>query len=220
MVYYKLEESNDPKVIGKDDPQIFEITKGYKTNGEHSIHNLRYYYEKFPENNEIDFSCFTITKNVKLTDLMSCAYNTNGIIISKKFKELLEKFSLLDCKFYSIDIKRSNEIIKDYFWMHILENKSIVNKWIDFENSVFVDFLNGNKLDINSYEDYQEMAKQVKLTSSINYVKCKKYLLKDTINCEIDFFDSCYLAKYIISENLKSAIKDANLTGMEFTQLV
>ncbi|NME67387.1 hypothetical protein [Flammeovirga aprica] len=143
--------------------------------------------------------------------------NVDIIIVSKKFKEILDQFLLPFHKFYEIEVL--NVEMKDkYFMLHFLDK----DFYIDFKKSKFK-FIKKN--DNTTLKIFDQI-----ITSQDEFYEIKRNHA-DIKNRTIDlvFVDNFFLEKYdflfkapgsnypIVSEELKQAIINSNITGVEFS---
>jgi hypothetical protein len=84
------------------------------------------------------FEDLVFEKKAAITDVISVSISADGMMVSKRLKELLDKFNLGDHRFYPVTIvdpKTKREYA--YFWLHFIFDET-QQDYIDFPNSTFV----------------------------------------------------------------------------------
>ncbi len=84
------------------------------------------------------FEDLVFEREAAITDVISVSISADGMMVSKRLKELLEKFNLGDHRFYPVTIVDPNtkrEYV--YFWLHFIFDETRQD-YIDFPNSTFV----------------------------------------------------------------------------------
>lgn len=133
MKYYVLSHSAEKNEVG-DWPQADSTEVNHiSENDPKSRANLS--NEHFPEvGPSLDLK---LSKKAKFTDIVSTSNITaRGIFVSEEVKKSLEKFKIMNHKFYpgSVLVKEERKI---FYWLHIV-NDSL--KGIDFEKSKFAEY--------------------------------------------------------------------------------
>jgi hypothetical protein len=94
-----------------------EMTAGYNYDAPDSVHQLP--FDRFPDF-EPDFNSVLIGSSAKLTDLISSVPIHNcGLLISGRFRSLLESFSLPPHCFYAVPMIHRKKPVPDYWWLHL-----------------------------------------------------------------------------------------------------
>jgi len=198
--YYKLKYSTTIKEIGCW-KQIDVPDKYWEIDNNFESIDWFLFQEKTP-----NLEKFELKKKAKLTDLLSSHQldASKGVFVSLKFKEIIEKHKFSGVKFYESSIKKGkDEIINNYFFMHVIDNYS---ELLNIKKSKFVDFLEDDK--------------EVKLNIGepiLGSISPEKLTLKESY----DLFRSPGGVEIIISENLNKSLLEANITGTfieEFTR--
>ncbi|MGY5351091.1 imm11 family protein [Wenyingzhuangia sp. IMCC45533] len=180
-------------------------------------HSLKHY--EFP-NFEPKLK-FTLNKKGKLSDIIGqVAINASGILISKKLKFELEKFNLINHKFFKATIKEKFwKKGEEYFWLHLCNPENL--NWIDFINSKFFITEYGFKqreIKINSTQDLIIREKEI---GKMGWIEAEKIKLKITQMNEIDLFNFNSLSNEIhVSERLKKHLESLDLKGIIFEQSI
>ncbi len=135
----------------------------------------------------------------------------NGLMypISPRFKELLEKFNIPFSKFYTGSVTFKG-IEHTYYIIHILAYQY---HFIDFEKSTFFKgnlFLERISDTSVSGENIEEIKEQV----GHRWIFNKAVMKSDFKDVDMYYLDSYQI---LISERLKNAIEEANLTGVKIT---
>jgi hypothetical protein len=213
MLYFKLLISDDIEIIGNY-PQT-EFSKGYNPNNPNGHWNVKHNsFPNFQPNYELDF-----TKNAIPTDLIDAASCSHGLVISKKFKEILEEFNLPPSKFYPLNVKYKNENLP-YYWFHFI----IDDIWssLDLEKSTIKITHNSNH---SNFVIQPAISKEFLIKLDNYYASIIDYNFsydKLCFNENFQNFDILNIDKLhydaLISSKLKKRIEAANLTGFE-TQL-
>lgn len=164
MQYYKISPAAGTKETGQAFPQLDDINPEYDFYAPDSVYKINAF--KIPDFiPNLDY--FILNPKAKLTDVLSqAAISAYGLMVSKKFKNLLSEFNIQEHRFYKAKIKTKNDFIT-YYWMHLGET-NILNE-IDYSKSSFY-IKKGLKripLTISSYKDYQEKRKNADTLSVI-----------------------------------------------------
>jgi len=155
---------------------------------------------------------FELSEKGKLSDLVGVPNMVaNGMLVSPKFKALLEQFDLMEHRFYEGQIK-TGVFFREYFWFHPLSEHA--ERFVDFENSIFKE-TNGNLVKLKSLKD--SLGYYSKHNVSIDIYKI---VLKENSK-HIDLFYIPYFqfsTEFFISEPLMKAIKKEKITGIEIKE--
>lgn len=137
--------------------------------------------------------------------------------ISKNFKELLENYKLQAHKFYDATVLFHDNYYPYYVWQ-VLSKK--YQEYIDFDKTYYNNLnsyrkLKHEELEVKQFSSYDEMRKYSRSNWNRNW-NYEKIVMKPSFR-DIDY---CYVYGLnggdLISEKLKIAIEDAELTGIEF----
>ena len=219
MHYYVINPSIDKKIVGHY-PQVQDIK-----------YNCPLWKEpKFIEhlnNQKADFEPITangiLYKSSKVTDLISVIGMgfTRKLLVSKKFKTILESNRKSGIEFFQSGIFHKEKFIEDYFVLNVYE---INLEIIDYLNSIVV--LRKRKPQGGSYleeikvENYTEFKTILNKKEGLKFSQCfiDRIILKTEIISE-DFFALLNVnggVKFVVSEKLKKEIEDSQCTGIEF----
>lgn len=210
MEYYILKNSTG-KDIGTKYPQCEEMSNDYKYDSPNSVYNT---ISNMPLSFIPNLDSFKLLPKSKITDIISAATISDGLIISHNLKNVLETFNLKQTRFYPASILHKEKKYTNYYWLHIYTNLSDV---IDFENSIFFTTntigIKKNKLQINSIIELDKARKEL---APLLKIKPEKIQLKSEI--EIDLFKLTDITSDIfISKRLKDCIEN-KFTGIEIKE--
>ena len=94
-------------------------------------------WRKFPSKH-FKLQNLVFEKRAEITDVISVNFSADGLMVSEKFKKILEKFDLGNHRFYPatiFDDKTKQYYI--YYWLHFIFDETIQN-YIDYSNSTFL----------------------------------------------------------------------------------
>lgn len=200
VVYYSLRLSTESEIVGTW-PQLDVPQKYFKVPNNFEILSSRSFPEKSP-----NLENFIFKNGSKITDLLS-SYLPDldiGVFVNQKFKDLILKFYIKNFQFYNCSlIAADNDFTKKlaedtYFFLHLIH----VNEIVDFSKSVFKDLKTGEIISVDNEEQRSPFLRPVKL------------FLKETP----DLFRSPFNIALLVSESLKKAIEEANISGVWFEE--
>lgn len=218
MTFYVLNLSADKKVIGPLYPQINKFVKSkdliQKLN---QIDNSVFLSDS---NNRLDY--FILNDSAKITDIISTSIinGNNGILISERFKNILDD-NLLLCshKYYPTTLKHRGIFYNNYFFMHLLPfyNQIRIVEYADISSSSFyIGNLIGSKIHeitFNTIEEIQETRQEVfKNDSNLVYSGCFTFN-KQLSNIDLFVIHFCDYNIYI-SERLKHKLYAEQISGL------
>lgn len=203
--YFILEPKIDSKETGRKYPAI-ESYEDYDFKSTNSVHHIN--NDEFPS--FFPDLRFKLANGAKLCDLMSQAtISANGLVVSDKFKLILESLNTIPFKVYPFKLE-ANGVIYNYNWIHYVWNSSI--DYVDFQNTEFNVTKFGEIIEPVSILSYSELIeKQTKLGFvKMIYSRCisLKYL-------DFDLFTVPINGGFIISEKVKNMIEQSSLTGID-----
>lgn len=212
--YYKITNSTDLREIGISG-QVQTIVPEFSTTEQYESIN------KLPLKDRVDFSfvppAFKLEAKARKTDWLNNVFvNSRMITISPNFFNLMKGFSLPNHQVFPASVFYKG-VEFNYYLVYFYP--PVEEEFVDFERSDFIRAHFGffkEKLEINSLEDYKIAKDQIQLPYGISF--SKMVLKQDVINCDIFRFALLGLGIYI-SENLKTAIEAAGLTGMQITPI-
>ena len=154
--FYILDHSIDHKIIGSEFPQCTGLLKKYNNEYENP---LSLYYFAHKKGKKIDYqpdlSAIKIGLKTKLTDCISCSLGPgNDLIISSKFKSVLNKFKTSPLQLFKCVLNRKEEKF-NYWWVHYIYS---LEKEVDYTKSTLTrsdEQLHVKLKNVSSYEDYR-----------------------------------------------------------------
>ena len=225
MKYYSLEEACATKETGSYFPQITEMFKGYDYSASDSVHNFRK-NDFLIKGNIPNFDTIKMNGLSKVTDLISqCVISGNGFIISKKLKEILEKYKLPKHWFFPVKILRRKEFLEDFFWFEIYTKENQV-ELVDFEKSIFYKvkgYSLRNKIEqikMDSSDDYKVKDKILNDQYGITHsILSEKIVLKRKAMLDI-FKIGVFDTKFYVSPILYQKLLDEKITGCKIEEAI
>lgn len=217
MTYYILEHPADTPETGSEFPQVQKMAPGYDYDAPNSVYQLSEAHSQLPSF-EPNLDYLVLAGKAKPTDLLSVAVLSGGLLVSEKFKSLLEKFSLPTHKFYPANVKTRKGMLQ-YYWMHIICNLS---KEVNFPKTrFFVHLFYRTALgyaEVSSYEDYVNQQKDLvknnpgkTIALSANDITIPASSLNGLDLFRIGTFNT----NLFISEALQKAMINEKITGCE-----
>lgn len=200
IIYYRMRLSKESEIVGAY-PQLDVPQKYFKIPNNFETLSSRIFPEKSP-----NLENFIFKRGSKLTDLLS-SYLPDvdiGVFVNQKFKDLISNFYIKNSQFYNCSLIADNKKLADqlainpYFFLHVI----YVNEIVDFSKSVFEDLKTNQMINIDKEEEMSPFLYPVKL------------LLKETP----DLFRSPFNITLLVSESLKKAIEEANISGISLKE--
>lgn len=201
---YLLKAAVDTEETGSSYPAV-QSYDDYDFKAYNSMHTLKAW--KFPEHTP-DIR-FKLKPGAKLTDLLTdAAIGGNGLLLSNKFRELIEKFVMAEHKFYPAQIEAYGSI-HEYYWLHLVWPEGV--SYVDYAETKF-NVIRFNKIiepiEIRSYDDLKE--KGIALGRSL-MIYAKEIVMRLPT---FDVFPKPINGGVIITEKVKYQIELSNLTGV------
>lgn len=206
MNYFKVSYDLNRKVTGTF-PQSLQMADDYDHDSplSYTKQNLK---QRLNSNTQLAIS---LEKKAKLTDLISTVTLGDGLVISQRCRDLLNKFKIdPHCQILNVSVNNKQNQV-DYFLLFSHYSRL---EFLDFESmDIYETNLVGmekKKIEVTSANQYKSL--DIPLT---RYVFPEKLIIS---NSSYDFFriaDSIALG-YYASERLVEAIKHAGLTGFKF----
>lgn len=211
MIHYFLRVLANKKT---GDPQILT------TSPKHDLYDVNGVYEfirnDFPEIKEIKY--LILDKKASLADILDAEMLClSGLLMNNKSKEVFFQYNLPLHKYYSALIKDSAGNVFPYYWLQTSKERDMIS-YIDFNVTQFYiqkDMLGLDKepIDIRSIVELDSAKNHLKLGQGIKISKL--VLNKGFDQLDIDLFKVSRLSiDWIISERLKEALENANITGI------
>lgn len=138
----------------------------------------------------------------------------SGVPISKRMKEVVEKFNLYPNKFYKAKLLFKEEFHEYYIWQFFLDG---FDKFVDLEYSTFCEWDEMRKVgkDVFKFNNERELQKTVMQKDWWDW-GFNKAIMKPEYR-KIDAAKLAYPYGILISERLKKALEEAELTGFKIT---
>jgi hypothetical protein len=205
--FYIIKPAVNTKETGSAYPQV-GLSLNYDKNNQNSIRNLKSF--ELP-NFQPNFNYFELNTKANLTDLLSASMMQYGLMISENLKSLITEFNLQEYQTFEVPVY-STKNTHQYYWLHFGKTDVLSN--INFLKSNFAIYEFGFKKDnitIESYEHYQSTLSSI---SSMSNIKAELISINSAPNYDlfvIPFIDGLIY----VSNNLKSAIEQSKLTGVD-----
>ncbi len=191
-------------------PQCQGMSEGYNYLASNSYRNLKHH--TFPEFIP-NLSAFQLHKKAKLTDFVSTVNPYFGFLLNERTKQLLDRFKLPPHKFYDADIQQNNKIHNAYFLFHFISDFS---DKIDFNKTIFYLWDTFEESESFQVSNVDELKKKYKSVSSLVSIKSHKIVFQKRHTFDFDIFRlSFFDTSTYISQRLKTALEEANITGIE-----
>ncbi|WP_310556021.1 imm11 family protein [Flavobacterium sp.] len=216
MKYFAIEHSLDEKIMGNVE-QVKKVIHHCNVNYDKD------FIDKFPfmkiETTPI-LSNTVLHNNSKQTDLINSGgigFTFGSLVISNKFKEILDEFNCYGIQFFPTYIIQKDISNHNYWQTHIYE---FSYEYIDFSKTkvVFKDRDENRNvikknIEISNLEEFLIIAESLGYPKEISLVDIH---FKTDIN--LDFFRIKYSddSYGIVSERLKSELEKQQCTGIEF----
>lgn len=202
MKYYTVTVTDDLEIIGNY-PQVYNTDKNL-FGSPFSSNNVN--YGEIPK--EIPYLELLLDKKANKTDLLNSFNPSFGLLVSIKFKNVVEKFKIQDYKFYSINLIENDKCIDDYYWFYSHDN---MFRYFDLDKSKFSIEENREKKEYRF--ESEEFFKKKKVECLMNFNKTFRieeiYLLN--IFPKFDLFE--FENFTFISEELLNDLEKNNITG-------
>ena len=218
-MYYILDKSIDPKVVGSDFPQVYKYVKEYKPDAPRALYALYKFRTSFPDYIP-ELGGFKLSGYAKLTDFLSTPFMAT--LVSPKAKEVLQRYHLCPHRWYPCTI-HSRKKIYDYFWLHIISDNS---DFVDYKKSTFVEYDLHEKRGCIYVESKEEMLKKRKEIEEQNKgtnwtIWGDRIVMNSKFDKSLDLFKITRIdGSTYVSERLKDDILNNELTGYEFIPAV
>jgi hypothetical protein len=213
--YYILEVACNTKETGPEYPQVQKMNPGYDYKAPNSVYALSRAVEKLPEF-QPNLNYFIVEGKAKLTDLLSAAPISGGLLISPLFKSVLEKFRMPIYQFYPAMVSHKKAYF-DYYWLHLISN--LVDS-VNYSKSTFFIYHNYKSnlgyIDITSKEDFTQKKAKIKKDNPGKTITiwAEKIKLNSDFDSSLDLFEiGTFDSNIYITEKVKAAITSANITG-------
>lgn len=198
------------------------------------IENAEFYFDKIGNGEIIKdaplFDCFYLKSFDKreywewqLNDVHNFTgegSQIKGWLISERFKLLLENFKISEPYFfYSSKLLYKDEKLDYYIFQFagkLLFQQTLLH--VDYSKTIFYDPVKKEDVSVNDREEFMSEYKRIyKENGGLeNIIQNKRLSIKE----KFDFFPmETFMKDNIVSERLKKAIEENNITGFEFLEL-
>ena len=137
----------------------------------------------------------------------------SGYPVSRKMKEILEKYNLNTEGFYKAKVLFNEEYYDYYIWE---QHSGGFDNYVDFDHSTFCEEKFGGEFgdDIIQVKNHEEIMSVSRQKDWFRGWLFKRAVMKSEFK-EIDCMSMPYPYQTLISERLKNALEEANITGIE-----
>ena len=222
MRYYKLEYSNDSKIVGTQFPQVWDFIKGYSPkNEDNGVCSLYYDYNPLFPPVEPNLSGFKLASGAHYTDFLSHGFSNEMFFLSENAKKFIEDQNIEVHHFYKgkVTSLRKNKA-EDYYVM-----KLVSENWdyLDFPNCVF--YIENDETDeiipveINSSEEFVKKWNELMADEEDYYIiytstiKMTEAFYKKKL--DLFMLDKCN-HNWFVSDRFVDGYYKNKFTGLEF----
>ncbi|MFM2386675.1 MAG: hypothetical protein RL660_1432 [Bacteroidota bacterium] len=204
ITYYSIKNATEREKIGCW-PQLEPPKRYWKVENNY---DKALDYRKFPQVKP-NLDNFSLKRIAKRTDVLSAEMpgvgGCIGLFVSEKFKRLVENYNLKDFRFYDCKLispfdedfnNRKEPEVFNFNFLNFIHSVDI----IDFKRSVFENLKTNEMITIENEEE------------RTMFLHPRQLFLKETP----DLFCSPYGISILVSEQLKTAIEEAGITGIWF----
>jgi hypothetical protein len=209
-MYYRISNSSGTEEVGNEYPQIQEMGGSMLESDFRSIYDFP--IRTLPDYNpNLDY--LILHAKSKLSDFISAAHISNGFIISKKVKEILQSCNLPEHRFYPTTILFQGEK-HTYWWFKYIGD---IEDKIDYSKTQFLiidSFSNKEELPILSQEELINKWK-MNIGKMKDFRSVKIYFKKDFKN-QLDLFElGRFDGRTCISKKLADKFTSNTVTGID-----
>ena len=221
--YYTVSNSADEKIIGAAYPQCHSFVKGITEEDEERFYNFDEYFNKkecLPPF-ELKLDGYKFYYRCKLTNFISHV-SSKLLLMDKTALDLMLQFNLGQHIVIPATVYKSNNPL-ELFFLYIANP---IMQYIDFPKCIFeVNVVNNcTKERYTGFKDYQSLRdfKKMMWNSNENYFSTQpiQLILSSDFPTQLDVFRIPYFNAYyyFMSDRLKNAIEEAELTGLNFSE--
>jgi hypothetical protein len=153
----------------------------------------------------------------KLTDLLSCGYFGLRLVISKKLKDIFQKYNDYDSQYSPVKVIFSGKRL-DYWLISPFQLQ--MNNINYAKSEIWICGMGNKKINTINAVSYEEFKIIKAKTALPERISIEKVVLSEKINS--DFFLLDYVKSgigYYISEMVKNEITEAGCTGIRFDEI-
>lgn len=215
--YFYINPAIDRKIIGQSSSQSESMIMAYDNKYDNPNSVWNWWRNKLtPDTDGIE-----LVKNVIVTDLIGCVVLNNGLIVSRRFLDLLLTFNAIKPKYTSAKMYDSyGKEIQYYFYY--LEDV-FLDHLVDFNMTTFRqnegfggDEANRRKKMVRGIKCKDHLSVYDKKDVLGYHVKYDIAYFKSDIEFDILNFKYSWLPRMIVSERIRSAIIENGITGVRF----
>jgi len=210
--FYILKNASGTKQTGNVYPQSVEMSANYPYKSVESCWNLT--HDKFPDFVP-NLNAFKLDKRAKVTDVVSVGSIYFGFLMNQKMMSVLQKYKLPQNQFYPAYLEHKQQTFNSFYFFHSV---GFFDSDIDFQKTEFYvwdRFDYRMNLNVDSAESLKKFIQSDKFKH--NWVlKTNKYIFIDNKVPDLDLFRISFSdPRTYISHRLKTALEEANITGIE-----
>jgi len=211
MKYFTIKSTSEKKIIGNEFPQIQTMAGSVNRADDNSVYNV--FPDAFPEFVP-NLNYFVLHRNSKVTDVLSASMISGGFIVNTRVREILEKYSLPEHRFYPATVECNNKLDDNYAWFFFVSD---VLDFIDYGRTKFYlcDMLDNRIRDcqVDSANNLRAMKDILQDDRNIN---SDHVYLMETFHDRFDIFKVTFGDyRTYVSERLKDAFDQAGITGLK-----
>ena len=173
-----------------------------------------FYLESFDKKENWEWNLFDVHNFIGIANRLSTCF-----FISEKLKELLEKFIITEPHFYYQSKLLYKREKLNYYIFQFTGTKTFIEifSYIDFKKSIFFDPIKKENVIVSNSDEFILNYKKIyKVNGNENKLRNRKLVVKQ----ELDFIPlGTFMSDNIVSERLKQAIEENDITGFEFSEL-
>ena len=219
-MYYLIDSDDNPKIVGSDYPQSWKFTPEYKKKCQNAnaVYAFCKYIDAFKRPDFTpDLGGLVLSRRAKLTDIVSTTVFT-GLFMNKSAKDIFSNCNLGDYEFYKAQLFTKSDVI-DYYYLFQFTN---VLNFVDFSKTIIkynIYYPQRQTIQINGFDSFA--AYQEFHNKTLEVIVPTKISFKAGIDRALDYMLIPYLSVFegIASENLKSKIESAGITGIKFVPI-
>jgi hypothetical protein len=213
MSFYSIKTTTEKKIIGLDYPQIQTMGGAVNRDAPNSLYNV--YPNELPDFTP-NLNYFVLSKDAKLTDVLSSAMISYGFIINDKVKNILGQFKLPPCKFYPARVEYKGMYYNNYYWFFFVCD---ILDFIDYDKTEFfiTDLVHNKIEDCKNIISSNSLRNLKEVLVGQGYINSNIIYLKQDTAFPYDLFEITFgNYRIYISCDLKNALQENNIKGLDF----
>jgi hypothetical protein len=211
MPFYSIKTTSERKIIGPEYPQIQTMDGNIHRDAEDSVYNV--FCDTFPHF-EPNLDHFVLHEKALLTDIVSAAMISCGLVVNQKVKMILEDYRLPPHKFYPAVIKHKGSFHKNYFWFYFISD---IFNYIDYKETKFIitDMFDNKIEDCNNINSASSLRSLKNDLPDDKNVDSELIRLDSKTSLPFDLFKITFgNYRTFITEKLKEAFTENSITGI------